>query len=406
MTPFCMRWGKPRRSESARCRYWDKQLRQPGRQQSLAALLRQVFPSGLDPVVPSGASPSKSSHRLQVTEPQAAATAKRGPESSMPALGASEPAAETPLPVTATARSTHDQRSAGPGMPRAVCGVAAAVNQQPLIHSLEPVVQISTGCKAPEQAPQQAAPAGRMQAATNDASGLKSAASLDAGEDPPAPAAVPLGADAAGVGALGGAASAADLDDTDSTPDRPPASLQQPNGKPAGAAACSRGHPKDMALDAQTTNTLVEAAGPHNEGLESAVTKSRPRLGRVLSAQAEQRRSVLVSQGSALRLLMQGAVYMHRTASPRWDASPRAGGTSRGPEGPQLGPRYRPASAPAMGAVGSSLSSGFGIAERLAAGIMKDAFLQEAWFDVSRGVKQCLLFPEMRVLGLHRCSVR
>ena len=394
-----------------RCRYWDEQLRQPGRQQSLAALLRQVFPSGLDPVVPWGASPSKSPFRPQATETQAAATAKGSPQSSMPALGASEPAAESPLPVTATARSTHDQRSAGPGMSRAPCGVAAAVDQLPPIHSLETVGDISTDCRATDESSQQAAMGGRMKAATNDASGLESAASSrsngDMGEGPPAPAAVPLGADAAGLSALGGAASAAKLDDAHSTLDRRPASLQQPNGKPAEAAAYLGPQTKDMASDLQPKNPLIEAACLPDEGLKSAMTESRPRLGRVLSTQAEQMRPALVFQGSVPpRLPMQGAVYMHRAASPRWDASPRAGGTSKGPGGPQLGPRYRPASAPAMGAVGNSLSSGFRIAERLAAGIMKDAFLQEAGFDVSRGVKQCLLFPEMRVLGLHRCAVR
>ena len=376
----------------------------------MAALLRQVFPLGLDPVVPSGASPSKPPHSPQATEPQAAATAKCSPQSSTPALGTSEPAAETPLPVTATTRSTHDQRSAGLGMSRAACDGAAAIDQLPLIHSLE-TVDVSTGCRATDESTQQAATAGRMQAATNDASGLESAASSrsngDAGEGPPAPAAVPLGADAAGLSALGGAASAANVDDADGTPDHPAASLQQPNGKPAEAAAYSGATTKDMALEVQTNKTLIETACLRDESPESAVTESRPRLGRVLSTQAEQMRPAPVSQGSApSRLPMQGAVYMHRAASPRWDASPRAGGTSRGPGAPQLGPRHRPASAPAMGAVGSSLSSGFGIAERLAAGVMKDAFLQEAGFDVSRGVKQCLLFPEMRVLGLHRCAVR
>jgi len=108
----------------------------------------------------------------------------------------------------------------------------------------------------------------------------------------------------------------------------------------------------------------------------------------------------------------QEVLYARRPCSPRWVFSPRSQGGSRpGSAKPEArkAAKGRPTSAPLRPAVavGSPVvAGGFGRAEALAAGVMKDAFYQSSGLDNSHGVKQCLLFPEMRSLGLRRCSVR
>ena len=109
--------------------------------------------------------------------------------------------------------------------------------------------------------------------------------------------------------------------------------------------------------------------------------------------------------------LTQEVLYAKRPSSPRWVFSPCSGGFLRPASANQEAkplPRGRPASAPLQAAVVGGLAGvagHYGQGEMLAAGVMKDAFYRLSGLDASHGVKQCLLFPEMRALGLRRHCV-
>lgn len=111
--------------------------------------------------------------------------------------------------------------------------------------------------------------------------------------------------------------------------------------------------------------------------------------------------------GSQPQQPQQGVLYRRRPGSCRWCFSPRVVKTPQ--SGPQtmLGGGRRPMSAPLPGGTPSAVmqeAKGFSRAERVAAEVMRDAFLCEAGLDLSRSVKQSLLFPEMLRLGVQRCT--